>query len=56
MTEREGQAADDEIGICHVCGQTFLRQVELSKHLMDEHPDDVLPPVEAQQVVDSDPS
>jgi hypothetical protein len=43
MSEREGQAGDDEIGTCHVCGETFPTQVELSKHLMDVHPDDVLP-------------
>jgi hypothetical protein len=47
MTEREGQAADDETGVCHVCGQTFSTQVELSEHLLKVHSHDVLPDPDA---------
>ncbi|MGZ8631185.1 MAG: hypothetical protein ACXWZF_09505 [Actinomycetota bacterium] len=43
MTERDGQAGDDEIATCHMCGQTFPTQVELSQHLIDAHDDDGLP-------------
>lgn len=28
---------DAEIGTCHVCGDTFATQEELSKHLIDAH-------------------
>ncbi len=45
MTERDEQRGDPEIGVCHVCGQTFDTQLALSQHLMDEHEDDVLPTV-----------
>jgi uncharacterized C2H2 Zn-finger protein len=43
MTERDEQGGDEEIATCHMCGQTFPKQEELSKHLMDEHGDDGLP-------------
>ena len=43
MTERTEQRGDPEVGVCHVCGREFDTQLELSKHLMDEHDGDVLP-------------
>lgn len=43
MTETDEQRGDPETGVCHVCGQTFTTQLALSEHLMDVHPDDVLP-------------
>jgi len=43
MTERDEQRGEDEVGTCHVCGRTFPTQRDLSQHLMDVHPDDVLP-------------
>jgi C2H2 type zinc finger protein len=42
MSERESQRGAEESGVCHVCGRTFSRQEELSKHLMDEHQDELL--------------
>ena len=42
MTERTEQAGDGEVGTCHICGTTFNTQEELSKHMMDSHPDDAL--------------
>lgn len=39
VTERDEQAGDPELGTCHICGQEFGTQEELSKHLMDVHPD-----------------
>ncbi len=47
MTERDEQRGDQEVGVCHVCGEKFDTQLALSKHLMDVHEDDVL---------DSDPT
>ena len=43
MSEFEAQSGDGEIGKCHVCGQEFPTQEELSKHLMDVHGEDLLP-------------
>lgn len=43
MTEVDEQRGDEEIATCHMCGQTFSKQVELSQHLMDAHDDDGLP-------------
>lgn len=43
VTERDEQRVDEEIATCHMCGQTFPTQVELSQHLMDAHEDDGLP-------------
>jgi hypothetical protein len=43
MSEVEAQRGDGEIGKCHVCGQEFPTQEELSKHLMDVHEEDLLP-------------
>jgi hypothetical protein len=43
MTERDEQGGDPEIGVCHVCGQTFDTQLGLSQHLMELHEEDVLP-------------
>ena len=43
MSELEIQEGDTETGRCHVCGQTFPTQEDLSKHLMDEHADEGLP-------------
>jgi hypothetical protein len=37
MSEREKQRGDPEVGTCHVCGETFPTQEELSKHLIDTH-------------------
>jgi hypothetical protein len=42
MSERTEQGGNSEIGICHVCGEAFDTQEELSNHLMDSHPDDTL--------------
>ena len=35
MSERETQRGDPEVGVCHVCGETFPTQEELSKHLIE---------------------
>lgn len=43
MTERTEQGGDPEVGVCHVCGQEFPTQVALSKHLMDDHDEEILP-------------
>lgn len=37
MSEVEQQGGDPEVGTCHVCGQTFNSQAELSKHLLEAH-------------------
>jgi hypothetical protein len=37
VSERATQHGDGEIGMCHVCGDTFATQEELSKHLIDAH-------------------
>ena len=37
MSERETQRGDPEVGVCHVCGETFPTQEELSKHLIEAH-------------------
>ncbi|HET7308909.1 MAG TPA: hypothetical protein VFJ54_02165 [Actinomycetota bacterium] len=37
MSERTTQQGDAEVGTCHVCGDTFATQEELSKHLIDAH-------------------
>jgi hypothetical protein len=42
MSEKQIQSGD-ETGRCHVCGQTFVTQEALSKHLMDEHEGEELP-------------
>jgi hypothetical protein len=42
MTETDEQRGDPEVGVCHVCGQTFDTQLALSQHLM-EHEDELLP-------------
>jgi hypothetical protein len=43
MTERHEQDGAEEIGTCHMCGQTFATQEELAKHLMDDHEGEGLP-------------
>lgn len=44
MTERdEQQGGDQEVGVCHVCGQRFDTQLALSEHLMKEHDEEILP-------------
>jgi hypothetical protein len=35
VSERETQTGDGEVGTCHICGQTFSFQEELSKHLIE---------------------
>ena len=40
MSERETQSGDVETAVCHVCDQRFETQEDLSKHLMDSHPDE----------------
>ena len=42
VTERDEQGGDPELGTCHICGKEFRTQEELSKRLMDVHPDDAL--------------
>jgi hypothetical protein len=37
VSEVEQQKGDPEVGTCHVCGQTFDSQTELSRHLLDAH-------------------
>ena len=34
MSEVDQQGGDPELGTCHVCGETFPSQAELSKHLL----------------------
>jgi hypothetical protein len=43
MSERLNQTGDGEVAVCHVCDQRFETQEELGRHLMDAHPDDLLP-------------
>jgi hypothetical protein len=43
MSERDQQGGDHEMGTCHMCGQTFNSQEELSKHMMDAHEGEGLP-------------
>lgn len=43
MTEMDVQRGDPETGVCDVYGQTFDTQLALSQHLMNVHPDDVIP-------------
>jgi uncharacterized C2H2 Zn-finger protein len=42
MSEMETQRGDSEIGRCHVCGDLFPTQEELSRHLMKAHSDESL--------------
>jgi len=50
MSEVDEQGGDEEIATCHMCGQTFPTQLELSQHLMDAHGEDGLPtPVPSEQ-------
>ena len=37
MSERETQRGLPEVGVCHVCGETFPTQEELLKHLIEGH-------------------
>jgi hypothetical protein len=37
------QPRDEEIAICHVCGERFSAQQELLTHLQETHPNDLLP-------------
>ena len=37
MRELDTQEDDGEIGVCHICGETFTTQEDLSKHLMEAH-------------------
>jgi hypothetical protein len=45
MAERETHPEDEEIGVCHVCGERFESQELLLAHLAHMHPDDVLPQI-----------
>jgi hypothetical protein len=47
MSEANTQSGDGEAAVCHVCNERFETQEELAKHLMDTHPDDLLPDVPA---------
>ena len=47
MSEANTQSGDGEAAMCHVCNERFETQEELAKHLMDTHPDDLLPDVPA---------
>jgi hypothetical protein len=49
MNEQDSQGGDPEIGTCHMCGEEFPTQLELSKHLMDEHDEDGLPTPEVDR-------
>jgi hypothetical protein len=42
MSERREQAGDGELGVCHVCGETFATQEELAGHLRERHDEDIL--------------
>jgi hypothetical protein len=42
MRDDQTQPQDGEIAVCHVCAERFEAQEELAKHLMDQHPDDLL--------------
>jgi hypothetical protein len=37
VSERSEQGGDGEIGICHVCGDTFPTQEALADHLRERH-------------------
>jgi hypothetical protein len=37
MTERTTQRGDDELAVCHVCGQRFATQADLLEHLEHMH-------------------
>lgn len=41
MSERDTQTGDTETAVCHVCDQRFGTQEELTKHLIDAHPNDL---------------
>ena len=45
MTQGQVQPKDGETAVCHVCDERFDTQEELAKHLMDRHPDDLLPEI-----------
>jgi len=42
MSERENQQGDPETAVCHVCDRRFDSQEALARHLMDEHPGELL--------------
>jgi hypothetical protein len=37
MRKLETQEDDGEIGVCHICAQTFSTQEDLAKHLLEAH-------------------
>jgi hypothetical protein len=47
IEEANMQSGDGEAAVCHVCNERFETQEDLAKHLMDTHPDDLLPNVTA---------
>lgn len=49
MSEVDEQGGDGEIATCHMCGQTFPTQLELSQHLMDVHGEEGLPTPDPNQ-------
>jgi hypothetical protein len=42
MTERDEQAGDGEIAVCHVCDRRFGTQSELLAHLEQQHEGELL--------------
>jgi hypothetical protein len=41
MGEADEQRGNSEIGTCHVCGEEFASQEDLSKHLMEAHQEEL---------------
>jgi hypothetical protein len=41
MSEHETQLGDAGSAVCHVCDRRFETHEDLSKHLIDAHPDEL---------------